>query len=367
MSAMSGRVLIDSKASELIEKGALHVYKQHVVKSEARDGEWVEVHGPSGFLGYGFYSERSSIPVKLFSREESDPEEVILGRMERLLRRKRREAFRWVFAEGDLLPGLVVDVYRDIAVVKLNISGLERMRDTIFDFVESYCPNVVERNERRPEGLPSRKGVVRGKEYTTLIEEGDRVFRVDTLHGQKTGFYLDQHENRLLASRLRVERVLDLYSYVGAFGVQMGERVTFVDVGEWEVREALHNARMNGVVGEGVVMDVMDFLRRDKREYDAVISDPPSLGEKRKALRYYYTLHRLALRRVKDGGLYVAASCTQSVNPKEFLGVIRAGALDEGVTVRMLGGVRTQSWDHTVYPPQPETLYLKAIFLEVWK
>ena len=216
-------VQVNEKAAKEIERGALHIYTQNIVSKDARNGDWVEIRHGSETLGYGFYTEGSSIPVKIYSWEDEDPGEVILGRMEKLWTEKRRiyrDSFRWVFAEGDLLPGLIVDVFNDVSALKINVYGLEVYKEMIADLiVDRGIENVVERNDspsRDREGLPRKRGILRGGKHITEISEGSVRFLVDVLNGQKTGFYLDQRENRIFSENFGGGNVLDVFSYTGA-------------------------------------------------------------------------------------------------------------------------------------------------------
>ncbi len=366
-----GRVDVDDKAAREVERGALHVYAQHVVEWDARPGDWVEVRHGSQTLGYGLFNPRSSIPVKIFSREETTLEEYTLKRMDELLRVKRRwykDSFRWVFAEGDRVPGLTVDVFGDVASVKITVLGLERAlraaRELLADVVDSVY--VREAGE-----LPQRKYFLFGSKGASIIEEYGARFYVDVMGGQKTGFYLDQRENRRDLGRIvgRGDRVLDAFAYTGGFGVHAalaGADVTFVELGKKNARMIEKNLRLNGVDGKVVVGDALRFMEGGGT-FDVVVIDPPALArgrEKAKALRMYMRINRAAVR-LLDGGLLVSCSCSHPVTPKDLLGVLRGAAEKEGKSITLMGGVRGQAPDHTVYLPQPETMYLKCVFAVV--
>ncbi len=378
-----GRVWVNTTAAENIARGALHIYAQNVERVDASPGDWVEVLHGGETLAYGFYSPSSSIPVKVYSWEDEDPREVILQRLEWLWKRKRRlypTTFRHVFAEGDLVPGLIVDVYGlEVAALKVNVLGLERFKEDIADFlVDKGVENVVERNEgkgRKKEGLPLRKGLLRGKTHRSIIKEGSVEFMVDALKGQKTGFYLDQRENRVFSERFGEGRALDVFSYTGGFGAHLaaaGASVTFVEMGKWESEMIEKNLELNGVEGRIIRGDAVDVLKRllEQREsFDVVSLDPPALAKERrdveKAKRMYFLLNRLAIRLLKPGGVLLSSSCTHFLSPREFLGIVRGAAQKEGRRLRMLGSLRGQAPDHTVYLPQPETQYLKHGVFEV--
>ncbi len=376
---MTGVVEVNDVAAREIQRGSLHVFAQNILSVRATNGEWVEVRHGEETLGYGFYSRLSSIPVKIFSRNEGNPEEVIFRRLEGLWREKRRlysESFRWVFAEGDLLPGLIIDVFGDVAAFRVNVFGLEQFKEQIADFiVEMGVENVVERNDftaREREGLPKKKGVIRGRKYRTQIEEGSVSFVVDVLHGQKTGFYLDQRENRIFSERFSdAEKVLDVYSYTGGFGIHLGKdgaEVHFVELGKDVINLLRANMKLNNIHGRilpGDAIDVLKGLLRRGEKYDVISLDPPALvkgrGNLEAAKKAYFLVNRLAIKLLRSGGILLTSSCSQPITPKEFLGIVRGAALKEGRRIRLVGGIRSQSGDHTYYPPHPETSYLKHI------
>ncbi len=367
-------VVVSSSAAREVERGTLHIYAQHVVEVHAKDGDWVEIRSNGEVLGYGFYSARSSIPVKLFTRDISDPREYVEERLRTLYKRKKRiygETFRWVFAEGDLLPGLIVDKYRDVAVVRYTIIGWENLIPALESILRGYVDVAYLKNERGRE-VEKEHRFLFGKKQSVVIEEGKARFEVDIVKGQKTGFYLDQRDNRLEFEHLVEGKVLDAFAYTGAFGIHaalQGCDVTFVELGKGNVELLQRNIRLNEVDGTVVRGDALKYMAKNKGKFDVVVVDPPALSKQGKgdAHRMYFKINQFAVKALKDGGLLVSCSCTQSVTPKDFLSILRAVAREEGVRMRMLGSLRGQAKDHTVYLPQPETLYLKCAFLEVEK
>ncbi len=366
-----GRVDVDEKAKREIERGALHVYAQHVVEWDAQPGDWVEVVHGGETLGYGLFNPRSSIPVKIFSRTETTLEDYVAKRMEELLRLKRRwykGSFRWVFAEGDRIPGLTVDVFEDVASVRITVLGLERAKETLRDVLEEVVDSAYVRETGE---LRARKYFLFGSKGESIIEEYGAHFYVDVVGGQKTGFYLDQRENRRELGRIvgSGDRVLDAFAYTGGFGIHAalaGADVTFVELGKKNARMIEKNLRLNGVRGRVIVGDALRFMER-AGEFDVVVVDPPALAkgkDKAGALKMYMRINRAAMR-LLGGGILVSCSCSHPVTPRDLLGVIRGAAEKEGKSVTLLGGVRGQAPDHTVYLPQPETMYLKCVFAVV--
>ena len=360
-------VEVNEVAAKNLERGSLHVYGQNIIKVEAEDGEWVEVKFNGETLGYGLFSRDSSIPVKIYCYHDDFPE-CILRRLEGLWREKRRlygDVFRWVFGEGDLVPGLIIDVYGDAAALKLNVSALDRLLEDIVEVMEGEgIENIIERNEKRPEGVRRRR-IIRGNKFLTTIKEGSAVFYVDVLHGQKTGFYLDQRDNRIFSERLGEGTVLDVFSYTGGFGIHLGlgaEKVVFVEMRRDPL--LIKNIEVNGVEGEVRYGHAIDILKDIKERFDIVVVDPPALAKGRDikgAKRMYFLINRLAVRRLKENGILLTSSCTQRLTPKEFLGIVVEAARKEGRKIRLMGSLRGQAADHTYYPPHPETQYLKFV------
>lgn len=362
-----GAVRVNEEAAKNIKRGNLHIFAQNIISIRAEDGDWVEVKYENEVLGYGLFSKGSTIPVKIYCSEDDFPE-CILKRTERLWKEKKKiygETFRWVFGEGDMIPGLIIDVYDDIAALKLNVSGLDRILDDIVQVIENKgIENIIERDEKRPEG-EKRKRILKGKKYITTIREGSAVFYVDVLHGQKTGFYLDQRDNRIFSERLGEGKVLDIFSYTGGFGIHMGlnaREVVFVDMRRDPLLEK--NIDKNGVNGRVVYGDAVEVLKSMAEKFDVISLDPPALVKGKnisKAKKMYFLINRLAIRRLKKGGILLTSSCTQRLTPKDFLGIVKGAAEKEGKRIRLLGSIRGQAADHTYYPPHPETQYLKFV------
>lgn len=377
-------VEVNERAAREIERGGLHVYAQNVKKAKADDGEWVEIRYGQKTLGYGFYSKRSSIPVKLFAREEKEPKEVIWERMGFAHGWKSRiygDVYRWIFGEGDLLPGLIVDRYGDVAVVKNNTLGLERYLDTVVEVLSDHgVEHVLLRGEgqaRLREGLPKRVEWLLGRKDRTIIEEGHARFIVDVSGGQKTGFYLDQRENRKELERYveRGDRVLDVFASTGGFGIHAavaGASVEFVELGKLATELIGENLKLNGVKGrirQGDALDIMKRLAEKGKKYDVVVLDPPALAKGKadlnRAKKMYFRINELGIGLLKEGGLLVTCSCSHPITPREFLGIVEGAAEKHGKNVQMLGELRGQAPDHTVYLPQPETKYLKCLFAHI--
>jgi len=366
------------------------------VRGNPEPGGIVDVCSSRGeWLAAGAWSPSSQIRVRIwsFTRGEEIDEVFFRDRLERslharskLLSRSDLTACRLVNAESDGLPGLIVDGYGDILVCQFLSAGAESCRDVIVKFLEELVgpSGIYERSDteaRTKEGLPERCGMISGKEPPDLVEisEHGARFLVDVRKGHKTGFYLDQRDNRLAVREFsRGAEVLNCFSYSGAFGISalLGEarEVTNVDSSGEALELARKNALLNGLA-EGAFRfkdaDVFRCLRdlRDKgRTYDLVVLDPPkfagSAGQVPSASRGYKDINLLAFKILNPGGILFTFSCSGHIVPALFQKIVADAALDAGreaVIIRYLG----QASDHPVALPFPEGQYLKGLICTV--
>ncbi len=367
-------VAVNRKAEEEIKNGRLNVFKQNVERTNAKDGDWVEVRYNNDVLGYGFYSANSSIPVKLYTREEYTPEEFIEYRLKELYVIKQSlygDVFRWVNAEGDLFPGLIIDLYGESAFVKVSVKGLHDYRNIIFDvLVDNGVENIVYEGVKE---VNVKRTLIRGRKNTVIVKEGDSLFIVDLLKGQKTGFYLDQRDNRIEAYRnIEGVRVLDVFAYTGSYGIHFavkGADVTFVELGSWEANMIKRNMELNEVSGKVIKGNAFDVIKRMKekgKQFDVVIIDPPAFikgrDHKEKGKRGYHLINYLTSHLLKDGGVLITSSCSHYLTLSEFIGIVNGSLSKAGKKFLIMGHPRGQSKDHTIYMPQPESYYLKTLF-----
>ena len=290
--------------------------------------------------------------------------------------------YRWVHAEADGLPGLVIDRFGPTIVCQLNSAGMDRLEPVLIAALERIvAPDaIVLRNDsaaRGVEGLERgvrvAKGTVEGP--VALVENGATFF-ADPLAGQKTGWFYDQRENRAFMARLaKGKRVLDLYAFGGGFGVLAlvagASEALLVDRAEPALAAALRAAEANGVAGrcriaKGEVFHEMQRLVDAGERFDVVIADPPAFAKSKKdlptALRGYRKMTRLAAALVAPGGYLFAASCSHNVSEADFAEAVRRGLLDAGRAARILRAAGAAP-DHPVHPALPESAYLKALAL----
>jgi 23S rRNA (cytosine1962-C5)-methyltransferase len=355
------------------------------------DGE-VEVRSASGaILGRGFASPRSSIAARLWRFDDGPLDaEFVSGRVQEAARLRDRfvppltDGYRLVHAEGDGLPGLVVDRYGSVLVVQATTAGTEAARPLWLPALRTLFPeaSILQRNDlatRHGEGLELEDELLEGARPPDRVPFRERgvTYLADIAGGQKTGFFLDQRENRHLVQGLAAGRsVLNLFSYSGAFGVAAlaggASRVTHVDVSEPALALARENHAANAqtlACVETVAADVFEDLRARVARgetWDVVVTDPPAFAKKTpdvdRACRGYKDVNRLALKLLAPGGLLLACSCSGPISADLFQKVLFAASLDAGVRVRILER-RGAGPDHPVSIDCPETEYLKAFLL----
>ncbi|GIX31590.1 MAG: ribosomal RNA large subunit methyltransferase I [Porticoccaceae bacterium] len=362
------------------------------VQGEPAAGETVAVRAADGrFLAWAAYSPRSQIRARVWTFREAEAVEppffhrrlaAALARRRALVDPEARTGYRLVFGEADGLPGVVVDRYGDFLVCQFLSAGAEYWREVLLEGLLALvpCRGIHERSDtaaRGKEGLAPRSGTARGEaapEEVEIVEFGCR-FGVDVWRGHKTGFYLDQAENRYrLAALCAGARVLNAFSYTGAFTVAAlragAEQVVEVDSSASALAASARNLARNGLRGERcqqVRADVFELLRRYRAEgkcFDLVILDPPRFADGRaqlpRAARAYKDLVLNAAPLVAPGGLLVNFSCSAAVDPALFQKITADGFLDadrEGRAVAYL----TQGPDHPVALSFPESLYLKGL------
>lgn len=386
---MKKQIVLKKNEEHRILSGHQWVFSNEIktIKGNPEAGDVVELlRYDEKFLGEGFFNPHSLIACRLLSRErETITFEFFERRISQALQLRKRlypgaESFRLVHGEADFLPGLVVDKYNEYLSIQTLSVGMDRRLTLLCDVLESiFHPKaIVERNESPPrslEQLPSEKGVLRGTIGQTIISENGVKFKVDILQGQKTGFFLDQRENRKAIQRYAVgASVLDCFCNEGGFALYAGlakaKSVQAIDISETAIANAKVNSAFNEVSNiRFEVADVFDKLPRlaeDGAKFDVVILDPPSFSRNRKtvatALKGYKEINAGALKLVNPGGILVTASCSHHVTEESFLEVVEASARSAHRSLQLLE-MRGASPDHPTLPTMPETKYLKfAVF-----
>jgi len=369
--------------------GHLWVFSNEL-KEVPRDiaaGETVQLFTHDGrLLGTGFFNPHSLIAFRLLTRDETQPDREFfrnkiseaLKLREKIYPERETNAWRLVHGESDGLPGLVIDRFDKAFVLQSFSAGMENHLPLITEVLrELFDPKaIVLRNEsplRELEGLPLYKEMLLGDENDAwqVINDAGISYRVNILEGQKTGFFLDQRENRRHIRKYATDAdVLDVYTNDGGFALNAmhaGARsTTMVDISQDALQRAEQNARMNGLEKFSIVADdafaTLGRLKHENRSYDLVILDPPSFTKSRKtvptALKAYTKLNRLGLQLVKNEGFLATASCSHHVSEEDFLASVQLGALHAGKQLRLISR-NAQPPDHPILLAMPETSYLK--------
>ena len=350
---------------------------------DAAIGDLVDARGAR--LASGFYSRHSQIRLRAltFGHEELNGE-TIRARIDAAIVRRaairnaETNAVRLIHAEGDELSGLIVDFYNDVVVVEIANAGIERIKPLVVDALQrALAPRVIYfKNDipaRQLEQLPSEaERIGEGEPVAEVLENGLR-FRVEPPSGQKTGFFLDQRDNRALARRISAgRRVLNLFAYSGAFGVYAaagGARsVENVDVSAAAIELARTNHKLNGVEATFVVADAFQYVRQSGARFDLIVCDPPAFAKSRaevdRAARGYKDVNLFAMKLIEPGGMMMTFSCSGHMSLDLFQKVIFSAALDAGRRVSFVGRL-TAAPDHPVSLYCPEGEYLKGFLLEV--
>jgi len=374
-----------------IQGGHPWAYRGEIWKTEGtlEGGEEVKILDYRGkFLGRGFANPKSIIAARVLSHEDEDLDEQFL--LKRLRRAKRRRdtlrldsnAMRLVFSEADYLPGLIVDRYDDNIVIQFLTLGMDLRKKTIVDLIDTvFSPRTMfERSDvraREHEGLEKVKGNLKGTLPQDIeVTMGGLKYSVDAVNGQKTGLFLDQRENAILAgSCMDGADVLDCFSYSGSFGMQAlkngAKHATFVEISEDATRFTKKNLEMNGHLGKATLITSNAFDRlkeydRSGTTFDMVILDPPSFTRSKKSLegarRGYKEINLRGIRILRPGGLLITSTCSQHLPHDLFEDIIREAALDARVSAQLLS-CRGQAEDHPILLEVPETRYLCCIFL----
>jgi len=372
-----GKERVVSNRHPWIFAGAIHSERG---PEDAALGDLVDATGAR--IASGFYSRHSQIRLRAltFGDEELTPD-LISARIAAAVRRRSpifdqgTNCARIVHAEGDELSGIVADRYDDLLVVEIGSRGAEQLKPQIVETLQrELAPRRIwfknDLPARKLEQLPTENEAADTNAH--ILESGLR-FRVDPSEGQKTGFFLDQRENRRMARTLAAgRRVLNLFSYTGAFGVYAAAggaaSVTNVDISARAIELARENHALNGFDAAFTVADAFQYVRQTRERFDLLVCDPPAFAKSRaevdRAARGYKDVNLHAMRMVAPGGLMMTFSCSGHMSLDLFQKVIFAAALDAGRRVSFVRRL-TAGPDHPVSVYCPEGEYLKGFLLEV--
>ena len=382
---MKKQIIIRKNEEHRIAAGHQWVFSNEIkgIQGNPEAGDVVDLlRHDEKFLGVGFYNPHSLIAFRLLSRvQEPVTFEFFEQRITRALELRTRvypgaDSFRLVHSEADFLPGLIIDKYNEYLSLQTLSVGMDRRLTLLCDVLESiFHPKaIIERNEsplRALEQLPLEKGVLRGTIGQTIITENGIKFKVSLLDGQKTGFFLDQRDNRLAVQRyVRNANVLDCFCNEGGFALYAAQAGAASVLALDSSDAAIANAKVNCTINElqnisfesADVFDRLPKLAEEGRKFDVIILDPPSFARNKKtvatALKGYKEINAGALRLLNPGGILVTASCSHHVTPESFIEAVEGGARVAHRSLQLLEW-RGASADHPVLPAMPETAYLK--------
>jgi 23S rRNA (cytosine1962-C5)-methyltransferase len=382
-------VKVSSRGADRLKQGHVWVYRSDVVADAAAPGALVRVSDPRGkALGTALYSSSSQIAIRMISSGPvNDLPAFLRERLQAAIAYRQRvvrdtDAYRVVFSEADLLPGLIVDRYNDLLSLQILTQGMdaELVRQTVISELSDRLQPaaIAERVDpriRELEQLPERRsGIIQGEKSSTVFTMNGVRFQYDALQGQKTGAFLDQRENYAAAAQYGQGEALDVFCYQGGFALHLAQhcsRVTGVDSSRPALEVAEQNAALNGREIEWIEANAFDLLKdyaAAGHRYDTIILDPPAFAKSRRnlqtAMRGYKELNLRALKMLRPGGILVTCSCSYHVYESDFIEMLAATSCDLHRQLRIIDK-RGQSKDHPVLLTVPETNYLKCLVVSV--
>jgi len=394
---MTDQVLrLNKGAEKRLKQGHLWIYsneidtKQSPLKSFSPGEQVIVENHVEKKIGRAFMSPASLIAGRLISRDHKQlmDQSLITHRLKIALSLRKsafdKPFYRLVFGDSDMLPGLVIDRFGDVIVVQISSVGMENLKDEIVASLKKVCKptTVLFKNNgkmRAPENLESYVQVEHGEELEEAeLEENGVRFVAPIVKGQKTGWFYDHRMNRArLKNYVQGKTVLDLYSYIGGWGIQAAvfgaDSVTCVDSSKLALDYVQKNAELNEVSEkitclEGDVFDACRQLKEEGKKFDVVIVDPPAFIPRRKDQKAgeiaYQRLNQLAMRLLEKDGLLVSASCSMHMSKSALIKAVSLGGqtLEKRLQIIEQGG---QGPDHPIVPAIPETDYLKSLFVRV--
>ncbi len=389
MNESMATVTLKPREEKRLRSGHLWIFSNEIaeIQGEAAIGSLVHVQASHGhFLGAGLYNPHSLIAVRMTSREDEPVNaDWFRSRIARALDVRQTlypgsTTYRLIHSESDGIPGVIVDRFDHVFSVQISCAGMEQRREMLYGELMELegVHGIVERNDsnlRTLEGLPERTGLVRGTAEAQIISDGILRYHVDGLSGQKTGFYLDQRENRLAMRRYMTRgRVLDLYSNSGGFALHAihagADEVIAVDSSEEATSEIKRNRTLNElppitIQTTDVFAELME-RKMDEERFDAIIADPPPFARSKKhvsaARKKYVDLFSRSLELLAPGGVGFFATCSHHISTTTFHEILRESfrkARRSGIILEERGAAP----DHPVHPVMPETSYFHGVIL----
>lgn len=363
------------------------------IEGNVADGDVVSLYSSKNeFLGVGHYQKQGSISVRILTFEKvaidshfwkDKIHRAYVFRQKLNFPSDQTNCFRLVHGEGDGLPGLVLDYYNGVVIILCYTLGMYRQRHDITEALKEVLGEKLKTVYYKPIDLPfSNNDDPRGEEYlfgkpvafTEVLENGNR-FIINWEEGQKSGFFLDQRENRRIVGEVsKGKKVFNGYSYSGGFSIYSlkndADKVVSVNISEKAIALTNENVKVNfsDVNHTSVVSDVLEYLKKDTELYNVIILDPPAFAKKmaarHNAVQGYRRINYEAIKRIKKGGFLFTFSCSQVVDKTLFANTVKAAAIDAGRSVRLIKYL-SQPEDHPVNIFHPETEYLKGLCLYI--
>ncbi len=387
------KFFLRKKAGDRVANGHPWVFANELGDSDGKyeAGDIVELYSYNGsFIGKGYVNPASQIRIRLLSRNKSEEinDEFFYNRINEAWAYRQSigyiENCRLIFGEADGLPALIIDKFNDYLVLQTLALGIDKWKPAIVDALQKiFKPKgIYERNDvpvRELEGLAQQKGFLSEPFDTNIIlNENGLKFHVDIENGQKTGYFLDQQDNRRAIQHIvKGADVLEAFCYTGTFSLHAAhygaKSVLGLDISENAVKTARRNAELNGLqdICKFDAVNAFDVLKqwgKDNRRYDVVMIDPPAFTKSReniqKAITGYKEINLRSMKLTKPGGFLVTASCTNLVPPDMFLKIIDMAAKDAKRKIRQVTW-QTQASDHPILWHVPSTQYLKFLIVQV--
>ncbi len=391
---MAGKVFLHKGKEKRIHEGHPWVFRSDISHQDGstEDGDIVDVMNAAGqFQARAFYNPRSQIALRIMTlRDEAVDMSLIRQRVHDAVEYRRTfadlKSCRMIFAESDRLPAMIVDSFGDVLVLQCLALGMEKLKPFVVEALvdELHPEGIYERSDvpvRTLEGLQPIKGILYGKVPDRVeITENGVHFWVDVKEGQKTGFFLDQKENRAaIAPFVRGQRVLDCFTHTGSFALHAGfygaSEVVGVDISGYACDFARENAVLNDLTErvrfeQANAFDLLSRQSRERAQYDVIILDPPAFTKTRSAVqsasRGYKEINLRAMKMIRPGGFLVTCSCSQHVHEDLFQRIVMEASRDAHVLLRQVE-FRTQGKDHPILPCAPETRYLKCGIYQIFQ
>lgn len=390
---MASKFYLHKGLSKKVEQGRPWIYIDEINEYDGdyENGDIVEVYNHKGyFIGKGYVNDRSKITIRIMTRNENEEinEDFFRKRFTAAWEYRKKvidtSSCRFIFGEADFLPGLTVDKFEDYYVIQISTLGMDKYRDIIVKILtEEYsAKGIYERSDistREIEGLEQKKGFLTAP-FDTMIQivENGVKYHVDLENGQKTGFFLDQKENRKAIHRICKDMdVLDCFTHTGSFALNAGiagaKSVLGIDISQHAVDFATRNSELNGLSDRVKfechnAFDVLPQWAKEGRKFDVVILDPPAFTKSKNTIvgakRGYKEINLRGLKMVREGGYLVTCSCSHYMSEELLAKTIAEAAQDARRQIRQVE-FRTQSADHPILWNSDESYYLKFYVFQV--